>query len=129
MDIDRPEIVAEVAAVFAAYEKALVVNDPDEIMSFFRHGAETVRFGIADRQRGWAHQLAWRRAQPPLPPGRTLSETLITTFGADFAVVTTCFRYPDDPAVGRQSQTWVRLPEGWRIVSAHVSHPAAGAPH
>ncbi|MBV1853531.1 oxalurate catabolism protein HpxZ [Catellatospora tritici] len=124
MDIDRPEVVAQVAAAFTAYEKALVGNDPDEIMAFFHDSPDTVRFGIADRQTGWKQQHAWRREQPPLPPGRTLHETRISTFGDDLAVVTTCFSYPGGAAVGRQSQTWVRLPDGWRIVSAHVSHPA-----
>ncbi|WP_144120562.1 AtzH-like domain-containing protein [Catellatospora sichuanensis] len=121
MDLDRPDVVAEVAAVFAAYENALLVNDPNEIMSFFHDSPGTVRFGIADRQTGWAEQHAWRAAQPPLPPGRTLRDTLISTFGDGFAVVTTCFGYAGGAVTGRQSQTWVRLPEGWRIVHAHVS--------
>lgn len=125
MDIDRPEVVAEVVTAFAAYEKALVVNDVDEIMSFFQASPGVVRFGIADQQTGWAQQHAWRSAQPPLPPGRTLHDTRISTFGEDFAVVTTAFGYPGSAVAGRQSQTWVRLPDGWRIVSAHVSHPAA----
>jgi hypothetical protein len=66
-------------------------------------------------------QLEWRSKQPPLPPGRRLRDTRITTFGADFAVVSTFFGYEDSAVEGRQSQTWVRLPDGWRIAMAHVS--------
>lgn len=125
MDIDRPDVVAEVAAAFAAYEAALVGDDPDRIVDFFWNSAAVVRFGVADHQVGAAPQRAWRRAQPPLPAGRTLHGTRISTFGADTAVVTTFFGYPDSDETGRQTQTWVRLPAGWRIVTAHVSHPAA----
>ncbi|SNS66772.1 Protein of unknown function [Asanoa hainanensis] len=124
MEIDRPDIVAEVAVAFAAYEAALVGADPDAVVDFFWDSAAVVRFGVADHQVGAAEQRTWRRAQPPLPPGRTLHDTRITAFGPDTAVVTTFFGYPGDPAVGRQTQTWVRLPEGWRIVSAHVSMEA-----
>ena len=119
MDLDSEDVLAEVAAAFADYEKALVANDVDRILGWFAEGA--VRFGVADRQAGLAEQEAWRRAQPPLPPGRTLRETRIAAFGARTAVVTTLFGYPGRAAEGRQSQTWVRLPAGWRIVSAHVS--------
>jgi ketosteroid isomerase-like protein len=125
MDINRPEVVDQLAEVFAAYEKALAANDAEEIMSFFATAPDPVRFGIADQQDDWPAQLAWRRAEPPLPPGRALHDTRISAFGADLGVVTTLFSYPGSAVTGRQSQTWVRLPAGWRIVSAHVSHPAA----
>ncbi|MGW4944774.1 AtzH-like domain-containing protein [Actinoplanes sp. NPDC004185] len=122
MQIDRPDIVAEVTAAFTAYEEALTADDADRVVAFFAPGA--VRFGIADQQAGLEEQLAWRRAQPPLPPGRRLKDTTVTAYGADVAVVTTLFGYPGSDVLGRQSQTWVRLPQGWRIVTAHVSHPA-----
>jgi ketosteroid isomerase-like protein len=122
MQIDRPDVVAEVTAVFTDYEEALVADDADRIVAFFAPGA--VRFGVADQQVGLAEQRAWRRSQPPLPPGRRLKDTIVTTYGADVAVVTTLFGYPGGDVLGRQSQTWVRLPAGWRIVTAHVSHPA-----
>ena len=122
MQIDRPEVVAEVTAAFTAYEEALTADEADRVVGFFAPGA--VRFGIADQQAGLEEQLAWRRAQPPLPPGRRLKDTTVTTYGADVAVVTTLFGYPGSDVLGRQSQTWVRLPQGWRIVTAHVSHPA-----
>ena len=126
MEVDRPEVVAEVAAAFAGYEEALVAGDPDRICGYFWDSERTVRFGLADHQYGLAEQARWRRAQPPLPPGRRLTGTRISTFGADLAVVTTCFDYPGGGPTGRQSQTWVRFPAGWRIVSAHVSEPATG---
>jgi len=121
MQIDRPDVVAEVTAVFTDYEEALVADEADRIVGFFAPGA--VRFGIADQQVGLEEQLAWRRAQPPLPPGRRLKDTIVTAYGDDVAVVTTLFGYPGSDVLGRQSQTWVRLPEGWRIATAHVSHP------
>jgi hypothetical protein len=67
--------------------------------------------------------VRWRRAQPPLPPGRRLQETTVQAYGPDVAIVTTLFGYPGRDVLGRQSQTWVHLPEGWRIVHAHVSEP------
>ncbi|GIG93216.1 AtzH-like domain-containing protein [Plantactinospora endophytica] len=124
MDVDRPEVVAEVAAEFAGYEAALVAGNVDAIVGYFWASTRTVRFGIADHQIGIEEQRRWRSAQPPLPLGRRLHGTLITTFGTDTAVVNTFFDYPDGAATGRQTQTWVRLPAGWRIVSAHVSECA-----
>lgn len=122
MDIDRPDVVAEVTAAFTDYEKALVANDAGALGAWFWDSTAVTRFGIADRQTGAAELHAWRSAQPPLPPGRRLFDTRVTTFGSDLATVTTRFDYPgarDRP--GRQSQTWVRFPQGWRIVHAHVS--------
>jgi ketosteroid isomerase-like protein len=124
--IDHPETVAEVHAVFAAYEKALATNDLDRMAAMFSEGPELVRFGIGDRQRGAADLGRWRANQRMLPPGRTLRETRVTTYGTDFAVVTTLFTYPGRELGGRQSQTWVRNP-AWRIVHAHVSEIPAPA--
>jgi hypothetical protein len=114
-------VVAEVTLAFAEYEKALVDGDVAGMTELFWDSDAVVRFGIGDRQVGAAHLRAWRAAQPPLPAGRTLHDTRVTTFGTDHAVVTTRFTYPDVPGEGRQSQTWARLPAGWRIVHAHVS--------
>jgi ketosteroid isomerase-like protein len=134
---DLPDVIAEVTAAFEAYERALVANDVDEILSFFTRDA--VRFGIADQQAGIEEQARWRRAQAALPPGRRLKDTTIQAYGRSTATVTTLFGYPGSAVLGRQSQTWVRLPEGWRIVTAHVSEPrslppvsspsVAGRPH
>jgi Protein of unknown function (DUF3225) len=86
-------------------------------------GGWAVRFGIADRQSGLEEQRRWRLAQDPLPPGRFLFETHIHTYGLSTAVVTTLFGYPGSDVPGRQTQAWARLPEGWRIITAHVSEP------
>ncbi|MDG4810927.1 DUF3225 domain-containing protein [Micromonospora sp. WMMD1120] len=123
MEIDRTEVVAEVAAAFADYERALVDGDADRICAYFWDSGRTVRFGLADHQYGLDEQRKWRAAQPPLPAGRRLVDPVVTTFGTDLAVVTTRFGYADADATGRQTQTWVRLPVGWRIVTAHVSVP------
>ncbi len=125
MEIDRSDVIAEVTAAFEDYERALVVNDVEKILGFFDPGA--VRFGIADQQVGLAEQRRWRQAQPDLPPGRRLKDTIIAAYGPDVAVVTTLFGYPGSDVLGRQSQTWVRLPDGWRIVTAHVSEPRASS--
>jgi hypothetical protein len=84
-----------------------------------------VRFGAADRQRGGAEIAAWRRAHPSVPRGRVLADTNVLAIDDRTAVVTTLFGYPGGVLEGRQSQTWVRLPEGWRIVAAHVSEVAS----
>lgn len=118
--------MTDVAEAFAAYEEALMANDVDRILGFFTEDA--VRFGIADQQHGRAEQERWRRAQPPLPAGRWLKDTTIQRYGPDVAVVTTLFGYPGDDRLGRQSQTWLRTPAGWRIVHAHVSLPAEPPP-
>jgi hypothetical protein len=121
VEIDRPDVIAEVSAVFEAYERALVANDVEAMLGFFDRRA--LRFGIADQQAGLDEQRRWRERQPPLPPGRHLKDTEIHAYGVSTAVVTTLFGYPGSDVLGRQSQTWVRLPEGWRIVHAHVSEP------
>jgi ketosteroid isomerase-like protein len=120
--IDRDDVVAEVTAAFVAYEKALVANDTAALAEAFWDSPAVVRFGIADRQTGAEQLRAWRAAQAQLPPGRRLFDTRVTTFGTELATVTTMFDYPGgEDRPGRQSQTWIRLPEGWRIVHAHVS--------
>jgi hypothetical protein len=124
MQINAPHVVAEVTEAFQRYEKALADGDNETLVEWFWADDALVRFGLADEQRGYAQLRAWRLAQPPVPAGRRLYATVVSTFGADAAVVTTGFDYPDGQPPGRQSQTWIRTPAGWRIVSAHVSHPA-----
>jgi ketosteroid isomerase-like protein len=121
VEIDRPDVIAEVSAAFEAYERALVADDVETVLGFFADRA--VRFGIADQQAGIEEQARWRRAQGPLPPGRRLKDTQIHGYGDSTAIVTTLFGYPGSDVLGRQTQTWVRLPHGWRIVTAHVSEP------
>jgi ketosteroid isomerase-like protein len=113
---------AEVAAAFDAYEQALVANDVPAVLAFF--AGDALRYGIADQQDGIEEQRRWRLAQPALPPGRRLKDTTVRAWSADTVTVTTLFGYPGADVLGRQSQTWVRLAEGWRIVHAHVSEPA-----
>ena len=121
VEVDRPEVIAEVAAAFGTYEKALAAADVEALMAFFWDSPDVVRFGVADEQWGTAQLLEWRRANPGVPAGRSLSRTRITTFGSDTAVVSTLFSYPDGTALGRQSQTWRLIGGCWRIVHAHVS--------
>jgi len=124
-EVNLPEIVDEVSAEFESYERALVGRDLAGMKSSFASSPEVVRFGVADRQYGPEELAQWRANQPPLPPGRLLTETRVTTYGRDVAIVTTLFSYPGRPIIGRQSQTWLRLEEGWRIVHAHVSEVEA----
>jgi ketosteroid isomerase-like protein len=128
VEVDRPEVVAEVRAVFDRYEAALVANQVDTLNELFWPTPMTLRFGVGDAQVGFDQVARWRGEQGPLPPGRTLSDTRVVTFGDDVAVVTTLFRYPGRAMVGRQSQTWLRTPDGWRIASAHVSEVPDGSP-
>lgn len=121
MEVNLPEIVAEVTAIFEAYEEALVANDSGRLGDAFWDSELTVRYGVNECLYGAEEIAAWRNSAPPLPPGRGTGPTTVATFGRDFACVSTEFRYPDRPVAGRQSQTWVRFPEGWRVVAAHVS--------
>jgi len=119
--LDLPEVTAEVTAVFERYETALREADVAVLTELFWADPRCVRYGVADRQYGDAEIAEWRRANPGVPPGRTLSGTVVLATSPTTAVVSTLFGYPGSPAEGRQTQTWVRLPEGWRIVAAHVS--------
>ena len=130
MEIDLPEIVAEVQAVFERYEKALVCNDIATLDELFRSDARTIRYGVAENLYGHEEVAAFRAARSPINLARTRSRTVITTYGRDFAVASTLFHRDSMPGkVGRQMQTWVRFPEGWRVVAAQVSFiddPAKG---
>jgi hypothetical protein len=122
--LDRPQVVAEVRATFERYEQALVDGDVAVLTELFWADARCVRFGVADRQQGADEIAAWRAAHPSVPAGRRLSGTRVLAVDDRTAVVTTLFGYPDGAVEGRQSQTWVRFAEGWRIVAAHVSEVA-----
>ena len=122
MDIDLPEVVAEVREAFGLYEKALVENDVAALNAMFRDDVRTVRYGAGEILYGYAEIKAFRAARSPVALGRTLSRTVITTYGRDFAVAATLYERPSAPGkTGRQMQTWVRFPDGWRVVAAHVS--------
>lgn len=123
--VNRPEVLAEVRAVFDRYETALVANDLDVLDELFWPSPHTERIGLNDRQHGFDEVQAARRALPRQTPPRRLRDLVITTFDDHTAVVTTEF-VPADGATpnGRQSQTWIKFPEGWRVVGAHVSWPS-----
>lgn len=119
--IDLPDVVAEVRAAHERYERALVSNDDAILGASFRNDPRTVRYGNAENLYGYAEIEAYR-ARSSGPGPRTLEKTVITTYGRDFAVASTLsYRAAAPGKVGRQMQTWVRFPEGWRIVAAHVS--------
>ena len=119
--VNLDHVASEVTEVFHAYEAALVANDTTTLNDLFWNSPHVVRFGVDDVQVGHQEVARWRTTQSPVPSGRSLTDTRVVAFGEDMAVVTTTFRYPGRKAIGRQSQTWVRISEGWRIVSAHVS--------
>ena len=121
MIVNDPETLAEVTALFAVYEKALVSNDVATLDGFFRDAPETLRYGVRENLYGYAEIQAFRAARPGQGLARDLERTVITTYGRDMAVASTLFRRETSTRIGRQMQTWARLPEGWRIVAAHVS--------
>ncbi len=122
MEIDLPEVKAEVEAAFAAYERALVGNDVAALDGFFLDAATTIRFGGSENLFGFAAIAAFRAARSPAGLARRLSHVVVTTYGRDFAVAATLFHRDSQPGkVGRQMQTWVRTAVGWRVVAAHVS--------
>jgi len=122
VDIDLPDVVAEVTEAFARYEAALVANDVETLDVLFRDDPRTIRYGAAENLYGYAEIKAFRAARSPAGLARMLEKTVITTFGRDFAVASTLYERPTAPGkIGRQTQTWVKFPEGWRVVVGHVS--------
>jgi hypothetical protein len=122
MEIDIAEVRAEVAAAFARYEAALQGNDVATLNALFHRSPETIRYGMAENLYGYDEIAAFRSARSPAGLARELSRTVITTYGRDMAVASTLFRRGAMPGkLGRQMQTWVRFPNGWQIVAAHVS--------
>ena len=120
MIVDDPETLAEATAVFDAYEIALLANDNATLERMFLPSARTIRYGVAEVQYGFEEIRAFRKVQAPFD--RTLSRTVITTYGTDFAIASTLFLREDFPGeVGRQMQSWVRTGDGWKVAAAHVS--------
>jgi hypothetical protein len=120
-EINLPDVLAEMTAVFARYEDALVMNRIDVLDELFWASPATVRYGAGENLVGIDAIRAFRAARPSAGLARTLAATVITTFGRDFATAMTEFRRDGNPKLGRQSQTWVRFAGGWRVVAAHVS--------
>jgi hypothetical protein len=122
MEIDLPDVVAEVRSAFERYEEALVANDVAVLNAFFHDDPRTIRYGGGENLYGYGEIETFRSVRSPLGLARTLSRTVVTTYGRDHAVASTLFRRASTPdKIGRQMQTWVRFPDGWRVVAAHVS--------
>jgi hypothetical protein len=120
-EINRPEIVAEVRAVFERYEAALLANDVPVLEELFWHSPHTIRYGVGENLHGWDQISAFRRARRTGAFKRRLVDTVITTYGRDFATANTLYRREGFDRVGRESKVLMRTAAGWRIVSAHVS--------
>ena len=122
MEIDLPEVVAEVREQFARYEKALVTNDVVVLDELFRADPRTLRYGVGENLYSYDAIMAFRAARSPAGLMRRTEKTVITTYGRDTAVASTLFYRDTAPGrVGRQMLSWIRCAEGWRIVAAHVS--------
>jgi len=127
--INLPEVLAEVTSVFARYEDALVNNRVDVLDELFWTSEHTVRYGGGENLVGIEAIRAFRNARPASGLARTLANTVITTYGRDYATASTEFHRDGDSRTGRQSQTWVRFAQGWRVVAAHVSLVSLTSPN
>jgi hypothetical protein len=121
MDINLPEVLAEVTAVFDRYEEALVNNQVEVLDELFWDSPHTLRYGAGENLYGYNAIREFRAMRPAVNLQRTILRTVITTYGTDFATANIEFMRSGSEQPGRQSQTWMRTPSGWRVVSAHVS--------
>jgi hypothetical protein len=122
MQSDLPEVIAEVKTEFERYEQALVLNNVATLNEMFRNDARTIRYGLNENLYGYAEIAAFRAARSPVGLARTLSRTVISSYGRDHALASTLYHRANAPGkIGRQMQTWIRFSEGWRVVAAHVS--------
>jgi len=121
LEINIPEVVAEVTEAFARYERALVANDVEVLDALFWNSPHTLRFGIAENLYGYEAIAAFRSGRPPINLTRRLDNTVIISYGRDLATANTEFRREGSRLTGRQSHVWLRTTEGWRIAAAHVS--------
>jgi hypothetical protein len=121
MLIDDPATLAEVTAAFDRYETALVTNDVAVLDELFWKSSTTLRYGPAENLYGYDEIAAFRAARPSAGLARTVTRKVITTYGTSTATANIEFVRDGNPRIGRQSQTWMKMPEGWRIVAAHVS--------
>ncbi|HEY0819906.1 MAG TPA: oxalurate catabolism protein HpxZ [Rhizobacter sp.] len=121
MDINQPEVLAEVTAAFQRYEDALVNNKVEVLDELFWNSPHTLRYGATENLYGHDEIAAFRAARPSTGLARTLLRTVITTYGDSFATANVEFQRTGAAKTGRQSQTWMKTPEGWRVVAAHVS--------
>ena len=119
--INLPDVLAEVEEMFMRYEQALVSNDVASLDALFWDSPHTLRYGATENLYGYAEIAAFRARRPAAGLARRIRKRSITTFGRDFAVANIEFERGGNPRIGRQSQTWVRFEQGWRVVAAHVS--------
>ena len=121
MTINEPDVLAEVTAAFSIYETALVTNDVDTLDALFWNSPHTLRYGASENLYGYDAIRAFRAGRSPQGLARRVLRTVVTTYGQDFATANLEFQRDGSDRIGRQSQTWMRTPEGWRVVAAHVS--------
>ena len=121
MEINLPEVAQEVEAVFHRYERALTSNDTAVLNELFWQSPHVVRYGVAEQLYGYDSIMSFRAARDPADLQRELLKLVITTFGRDFATASCEYRRLKTGRVGRQMQTWLRTPQGWRVVAAHIS--------
>ena len=121
MEINRPDVLAQVTAACDRYEKALVTNDVATLGELFWNSPHVLRYGPTENLHGYEQIAGFRAARSPLNLERTVLRRIITTFGQDYATANVEFLRPPATRIGRQSQVWTRMPEGWRVVAAHVS--------
>ncbi len=121
MQINLPDVVAEVTEQFARYEQALVTNDVDVLDELFWDSPHTLRYGATENLYGYDEIRAFRAGRPAVGLARTVLRTVITTYGQDAATANIEFQREGSATTGRQSQTWIRTPDGWKVAAAHVS--------
>jgi len=121
MKINRPDVLASLTAAFERYERALVTNDVQALDALFWNSAHTVRYGAGENLHGYDAIAAFRASRPGKGLDRTITSQVLTTFGDSFGTASMTFSRAGDAAIGRQSQTWVKFAEGWRVTAAHVS--------
>jgi hypothetical protein len=123
VQINIPEVLAELTQAFRDYEHALLANQPEELNRYFWRSSLALRYGVAENLYGHDEIAAYRRERSQVggAPPRKITREIITSYGHDFGTTNIEYVRTDSGQLGRQSQTWVRMPEGWRIVAAHVS--------
>lgn len=121
MDVNLPEVVAEVTAQFVRYEKALTTNDVAVLDELFWNSPHTLRYGVTENLYGYDAICDFRSSRPAQGLERDVLRTVVTTYGRDFATTNIEFRRKGSDKTGRQSQAWMRTAQGWRVVAAHVS--------
>jgi len=123
MTVNDPEIVRELEEVFAKYETALNENDIAVLDELFWDSQHTVRYGIGEQLYGYEAIAAFRAGRDPIDLRRELTKVVITAFGDAFAIASCEYRRLATGRTGRQMQTWIKTPQGWRVAAAHVSFP------